>query len=372
MTHKGTPFSGQNPTLFRFLQTGSALALSVVCLLSTPQNAAASDADKSPLTFNLGSGYSATLYGYVKADFLWDDGYDLGRTTSSIKSIGLPGGPAAGSFDNQQLDETRIGLKVDGPNGFFARLEGDFYGADTSLRWRHAYIDWYGVIVGQNWTNFMSVENLADTVDFQGSGAVPFARLPQIRYTYSGIKNTTLSASIEEDVSNDDDYMLTVAARYGFKSGMVRASAMTRDTMVGGSQVDGWGLNLSTVLNPWHGGTLKLNYTTGEGIADVLAAGLTGTALSIGGNAVGTDAVAVTVAHQVNDKLKLAATGSWVSLDQSSGTDTDSLTSVHLSAFYKVQKNTTLMLEYFTGDRKQGDGNSFEANRVQFAVKYDF
>lgn len=326
----------------------------------------------SPLSFDLGGGATLKFYGYVKADFIWDNGYDLGRTTSGIKSIGLPSGPAAGDFDRQQLDETRIGFDVTAPNNLFAKFEGDFYGRNHNLRLRHAYVDWYGVTVGQNWSNFMSVENLADTVDFQGSGALPFARLPQVRYTYKGFDNLTLSASVEEDIGNSDDYAYTLAARYGFDQGMLRISGMWRDTVLGGNAVDGWGVNLATVLKLWQGGTIKASYTTGEGITDILGAGLSGTAVVIGNSPVGVDAVGITIAHQVTPQLKLAATGSWLDLDQSTGTDIDELETLHLSAFYTVRKNTTLMAEYFTGTRTQGNGVSFDADRIQLAVKYTF
>jgi hypothetical protein len=332
----------------------------------------AADEKRSPLTFYLGGGVTIKFYGYVKADFIWDDGYDLGRTTSGINSIGLPTGPAAGSFDRQQFDETRIGFDVRGNNDLFARFEGDFYGPNHNLRLRHAYVDWYGVMVGQNWTNFMSVENLADTVDFQGAGALPFARLPQVRYTYDGFENFSLSASIEEDIGNSDDYAYTAAARYGFETGMVRVSGLWRDTVLGGIAVDGWMLNLSTVLHLWQGGTLKASVATGDGAADILGAGLSGTAVTIGGNAVGVDSAAITVSHQVTKKLKIAATGSWLNLEQSFGSDTDKLESLHLSAFYALRPNVTMMAEYFTATRTQGNGASFDADRLQLALKYSF
>ena len=68
----------------------------------------------------------------------------------------------------------------------------------------------------------------------------------------------------------------------------------------------------------------------------------------------------------------LAATGSWVDLDRALASDTQTLESLHLSAFYKVRPSTTLMAEYFTSSRTQGDGASFGADRVQLAVKYAF
>lgn len=330
------------------------------------------DEDRSPLTLDLGDGISVTLYGYVKADFISDDGYDLGSTTSPIRSIGLPKGPEAGDFYKQQLKETRIGFDVRGPNDVFARFEGDFYGPHDSLRLRHAYVSWHGLLVGQNWTNFMSVQNLAPTVDFQGAGAVPFARVPQVRYTYTGIQDVTLTASIEEDKTHRDEYDYTLAARYDFDAGMVRASGLWRDTTLNGSQAKSWGLNLSTVLSLWPGGKVLANVTTGKGIADILNVGLTGDALSINGSPVGVNSATITVSQQVNSKLLLAATGSWVGLDQAVGTNTKSTETLHLSAFYTVFRNTTLMAEFFTGTRKQGDNRSFDTNRVQLAIKYTF
>ncbi|WP_425046492.1 porin [Primorskyibacter sp. S87] len=349
----------------------SASAIGIISIAS-PQNTAQAQEERSPLTLDLGNDVSVTFHGYVKADFIWDDGHDLGKTTSGIKNIGLPAGGPVGSFDRQQLNETRIGFDVRGPNDLFARFEGDFFGKDDSLRLRHAYIDWYGVIVGQNWTNFMSVENLADTVDFQGSLAYPFSRVPQVRYTYSGWDNISLSGSVEEDKTNKNELTYTMALRYGLESGMVRMAGLYRDTVVPGSNVNGWGVNLSAVFGLWQGGKLKANFTTGKGIADIVNAGLTGNALIIGGEAVGVNSAALTVSQQVNDKLKLAVTGDWLNLEQSSGTDTDSLSSVHLSAFFEVYRNTTLMAEYYSGRRTQGNGTKFSSDRVQLAIKYAF
>ncbi|MDK3074001.1 DcaP family trimeric outer membrane transporter [Sedimentitalea sp. JM2-8] len=346
-----------------------AFAFGTLFLFAHP---AVSEESRSPLTLDMGGGVSVTLYGYIKADFIWDDGYDLGRTTSGIKSIGLPNGPEAGDFDRQQLNETRIGFDVVGPNDVFARFEGDFYGADNDLRLRHAYVSWHGLMIGQNWTNFMSVKNLAPTVDFQGAGALPFARTPQVRYTYDGISDVILSASVEEDIANSDDYAYTLAIRYGFDLGMVRASGLWRDTVIAGGALEGWGVNLATVLTPWSGGKLQANVTTGEGISDILAAGLTGDALLINGSAVGVNAAALSLSHDVTDRLMLAATASWLKQDEANGADTEELTGLHLSAFYTVFRNTTLMAEYYTGTRQQGDGISFDADRVQLAVKYAF
>ena len=343
-----------------------------VLAIGGPKNVVHAQEEKPPLVLNLGSETSLNFYGYAKADFIWDDGFDLGQTTSGVKNIGLPAGGPVGSFDRQQLNETRIGFDVWGPNDLFARFEGDFFGSNNSLRLRHAYIDWHGVIVGQNWTNFMSVETLADTVDFQGPPGYPLSRVPQLRYTFSGLDNIVLSGSVEEDKTNSNKPTYTLAFRYGLDDGFIRVAGLYRDTVLDGSEVDGWGVNLSAVYGLWPGGKLKANFTTGEGIADILNAGIAGNAVIIGGRAVGVDSATLTVSHQVSDKLKFAVTGGWLNVEQSAGTDTDKLSTLHLSAFYEAFQNTTLMAEYFSGRRTQGNGARFSSDRVQVAIRYDF
>jgi hypothetical protein len=346
-------------------------SVTLACLLGGLVGPLAAEEGGSPLTLDLGGGASVTLYGYVKADFIRNMGFDLGNTTSGIKNIGLPGGPATGDFDQTTLRETRIGFDVKAPE-LSARFEGDFYGSGGYFRLRHAWVEWHGLMVGQNWTNFMSVENLADTVDFQGAGALPFARVPQVRYTFQATPDLTLSASVEEDVGNSDDLAYTVAARYGFDNGMVRLSGLWRDATLAGTPVKGWAANLGTVLHLWQGGTIKADIATGDGSVDILGNGLSGTAVFQGGSTVGYTAGAITLSQQATDKLKLAITGSWTDLDRAVGTDTKSLRTLHLSGFYTVARNTTLMAEYFTGTRTNGAGAGFDVDRVQLAVKYSF
>ncbi|SFM61065.1 hypothetical protein [Shimia aestuarii] len=326
--------------------------------------------DNNPLSFDLGAGNNLTFYGYIKGTYIKDYDFDLGDTTKGLATIGLPGGSPAGEHERTHLKETRIGLTYTAPD-LLIKLEGDFFGAD-GLRTRLAYVDFFGVRVGQDWSNFMSLENLGPTVDFQGPAGVPFARLLQARYTYAPTPDWTFSASVEEDVGNNDDPHFTLAARRGFDGGMVRLAGLYRDTTIGGTPVEGWGLSLGATYDVWQGGTLAGIYTTGEGISDILAFGLSGNALVSGGKTVGVNAVSVSLKQQISEKLTVAATLGMTDLDTAAGTDTKKLTTVHLSAYYNATKNLQLGLEYFTGTRKQGNGTSFDADRVTAAVKYTF
>lgn len=348
-----------------------AATCALAAALGAPARADETDDDRSPLSFGIGNAATVTFFGYVKADFIRNLGFDLGNTTFAIRDMGLATGPAAGDFDSGTLRETRIGFDVRGGD-VFARFEGDFYGSPGYLRLRHAYVEWNGLMIGQNWSNFMSVENLAPTVDFQGAGGVPFARVPQVRYTFEPVADLTLSASVEEAVGNDDDLAYTLAARYGFDAGMVRLSGYWRDAVIGGNRIDGWAANLGTVLSLWPGGRIQADIATGEGTGDILGAGLTGASLFKAGRPVGFTAGAVSVSQQATDKLRLAATTSWVDVDRATGTDLRGLRSLHLSAFYAIRPDTTLMAEYFTAEREDGAGARFDVDRVQLAVRFSF
>lgn len=327
-------------------------------------------AQKSPFVMDITENTRLTFYGYVKGTFISDSDYDLGDTTLGLKNIGTIGGPAAGSSKRAHLRESRLGFFLQSGD-VRARIEGDFFGAD-GLRTRHAYVAWKGVMVGQNWTNFMSVETLGNTIDFQGPAGLPFARLPQLRYTFKPNENWRVSASIEEDVGNADDQHYTFAARYGFDKGMMRVAGLYRDTTLAGTAVKGWGLSLSGTYDAWDGGKLSGIYTTGEGISDILVFGLSGAAVTTGGNEVGVNGLSLGISQQIGDKTTLVATTGYTDLETAAATDTKSLTTLHLSAFHQVASNVQLGVEYYTGTRKQGNGVKFDADRILFSAKFTF
>ncbi|SHJ01702.1 hypothetical protein SAMN05444000_104176 [Shimia gijangensis] len=354
----------------KHLSTISSAALAIGTMLA-PFSVSAEESN--PLQFDFGNDGSLTFYGYLKATYISDFDYDLGDTTKGLKSIGLPGGSPAGSHERLHLKESRIGLNFRSSD-VLVKLEGDFFGTknDLNLRTRLAYVTWNGALIGQDWTNFMSVENLGRNVDFQGPAGLPFARLPQIKYTFGTPQNWSVSASIEEDVSNDSDHHYTVAARKGFDGGMFRVAGLYRDTVLGGTPVQGWGLSLGGTLNAWEGGKVSGLLTTGEGISDILAFGLSGNAISVGGDEVGVVGFSLGVSQKVSEKITLAAFTGYTNLDVATGTDTKQLRTLHMSAFYDVAKNVELGLEYYIGRRKQGDGVSFEADRLLMSAKFTF
>ncbi|MXU64375.1 hypothetical protein [Oceanomicrobium pacificus] len=345
--------------------------LSSLVLVTAAATAVQAQDGRSPLAFDVGQGITVTPYGYIKLDIVGDDEYVLGRTTAPIRDIGLADGPADGPAEDAFLNETRIGVDVDAGEALF-KLEGDFYGEDDSLRLRLGYLDWRWLRIGQDWTTFMSTAVLPKTVDFQGSAATPFARVPMFRVTVPAGDRVTVSAALEEDVQKNGDPAFALSAKYALDQGSVFASAITRDTEIAGDQVSGWGVNLSGVWNAWDGGSLRATASTGDGIADYLSVGFSQSDLTSDADHGRVNAAMLSATHDFTDTLTGALTATWVDFPEAVGVDTETLTTLHMSAFYTPIENTTFMAEVFVGDREQDDGASFNTSRLQVAVKYSF
>ncbi len=325
------------------------------------------------LSFSLANGTSIELYGYVKGDLIYDSNYNLGNTTFGLRSIGLPGGPAAGNFTRGQAKQSRFGFRIDSGE-FKARIEGDFFGVANAFRLRHAYGQWNGILVGQTWSNFMPLESAPSTVDFQGPAGIPFSRVQQVRYSYNAGNGFTVAGSLENDVSgNSSQPAVTLAGQYSFDKGSIRVAGISRSVTIAGSSINPWGVTVGAVGKLWQGGTLVANYTTGDGISDELAFALGGNAQVIGGNAVGVDGITVGISQDIGDQFTFGVAYGRTRVDQTLvAIDTRQLETLHVSAWYKPVRNVKFGLEYFTGTRTQANGAEFSADRVQFAGQFSF
>ena len=103
----------------------------------------------------------------------------IGIEASTPTKYGPLGIKVEGDFNN----EPRTGNSaVSGsPGNIWTQLETNSYG----FRLRHAYGQFGGWLIGQNWSAFMDLDNSPETIDFNGTIGVPLARQPQIRYTYA-------------------------------------------------------------------------------------------------------------------------------------------------------------------------------------------
>ncbi|CAN0582433.1 unnamed protein product [Ectocarpus sp. 12 AP-2014] len=151
------------------------------------------------VNFNAGD-YEMNLYGYGRLNASYDIDSDQALSTRSGSFEGLAGNDDApdGHFGADAF-QSRIGLTTMTPQGVKINVEGDFRGSGGgSLRLRHAYGEYKGVLMGQTWSNFNSFVGNTSVLDFDALPGLAGlqGRVAQGRYTTGPI-----SVSLEENVA---------------------------------------------------------------------------------------------------------------------------------------------------------------------------
>lgn len=321
------------------------------------------------------------VYGYVKADFFYDFEFDQGDT-AFVNVIGEPSAATSGTF-GATVRQSRIGLRTSTPSSIGeigGQLEVDLFASNgtAELRLRHANItigdSW---LIGQTWTNFMPLDTYPTSVEFNGPVGIPFARVPQVRYTNQLAENTTAAASIEENVggSNSNDPVLTASVEYNDGKYVARASGLygQAQSSDGTTEVDQWGFTLSASARLWEGGLFQVNYVNGQALGPYLIGA--GDAV-VNGSANDVDGYTIELRQDLGEKWNVGIAYGKEDYDLPTSTGTLSFTeleTIHVNAFYQATDDLTLSAEYIYGERNDATtGDTFDGNRVQFAAQLNF
>ncbi|WP_432210289.1 DcaP family trimeric outer membrane transporter [Marinobacter alkaliphilus] len=153
-------------------------------------------AQASAVNFKAGD-YDLSLYGYGRLNASYDVDSNQALSTRSGSYAGLAGNDdAADGHFGADAFQSRIGLTTVSPEGVKVNVEGDFRGGGGgSLRLRHAYGEYNGVLMGQTWSNFNSFVGNTSTLDFDSLPGLAGlqGRVAQARYTTG-----PLSVSLED------------------------------------------------------------------------------------------------------------------------------------------------------------------------------
>jgi hypothetical protein len=164
----------------------------------------------APGTWKLpGSDTSISFSGYVKSDFIYDLGRDVGDTFC-VSCIPVDNSANNNADGNVRLHARQSRFRFDSrtPTDWGqlkTRIEGDFFGTggnerfsnSNSFRLRHAWGQLGPVLAGQTWTTFMDQGTWADTLDFYGPVGVEFVRQAQIRYSTGLAVGLSLDLAVE-------------------------------------------------------------------------------------------------------------------------------------------------------------------------------
>ena len=140
--------------------------------------------------------------GRIKLDIIRDFNPITSEDSFDPRTIPIDGGEGGNSQIHAR--ETRLFLDMRGPvEGKELRLylETDFYGSGSVFRLRHAYGSWGGLLAGQTWSTFLDDANFPNTIDFESPMAFPSIRQAQVRWTQRLSANMWWSAAVEDNKS---------------------------------------------------------------------------------------------------------------------------------------------------------------------------
>lgn len=346
---------------------------------------------------------TASVYGYAKLDIIHDVDADMGNAVahSAIRLDGQNGSEGHTDFHAKQ---SRIGFKTSTPmsgSTLNTTIEGDFYGAgNDTLRLRHAFGEWKGVLAGQTWTNFGGFIGMTPLIDFTGQpGQANISRQTQLRYTTGSFSVAledpgTIGSNIDSGRLNVNDNVKSslpdLTMRYHANAGNVNygASAVLRQLEYYTSARDsdesafGWGINLEASVKATDGITFRGAFTHGDGLGGYLY-GSPGQAgyIDNNGNVDGIKGTGGTFGMSVaagSGNVNLAYGIATADLDDAvdegaiSSTSTDKVESIYLNYIWSPADRISYGIEAGYHTRDTYDGADGDAVRLQGMAMYSF
>ena len=272
-------------------------------------------------------------------------------------------------------------------------VEGDFYGSGNVFRLRHAYGSWGGLLAGQTWTTFLDENNFPNTIDFESPMAFPSFRQAQLRWTQKLGANASWSAAVEDNKSSivtpagipgKAEYPmpdLATHVRFGGSRGHAFASVFlgkARFRPVDGEPDDVtlWGMLLSGRVKTFGKDYAYGQLTFGDGVGRYRG----GTTALPDANgqlqAVGLTGLMGGYEHFWSDRLTSNAVFSETTTSEKNYYPADFNKDLDYAAvnllYWFIKDRAWAGVEYLHGRREVTDDRTGSANRLQFAVRFNF
>jgi len=363
------------------------------------------------LTLNVGDDVEASLYGYARLNMSYDLNGERAVSTRAGSFAPSANEDVEGHF-GADVQQTRLGVKVNHASGVAITVEGDFRGSGSgpgSLRMRHAYGEYNGFMAGRNWSNFTSFVGNTPTLDFDSLAGTAGSqdRAEQIRYTTGPMSFSLEDPSSQavqtsfldstgntQFVSSGDGRtsMPAFTARFQDSAGNLSYSAAALvnqvtidngaddDSALGYAAFGALKLNLSDMFSVQG----AINYTDGaSGYLWRSGSNYYGASAYLDGDSIETikgygGSVGVSMNLGNGSSINLGYGMTTLDLDDAIGagavgtTVAETNQNVLLNYMWTPVKNVMLGVEYGYLDQETQGGSSVDANRVLFAAQYGF
>jgi len=337
-----------------------------------------------------GSETSVRFYGYAEAHAIHDlkqpgsPDVFTDPTFQPVPSDNVPSGKT--KFTAQT---SRFGFESATPTSlgtFNTKLEMDFYSYGSAnrnrLRLRHAYGEYAGWLIGQTWSTFMDLDDLPETVDFNGPIGAPFSRRTMVRYTYADAKagyKFTFAAEDPEDQfggGSANERMPQLIARFdkSFDWGAVNARVLAHEKRSATQSKRGFGVGIGGSYKLTDKDLLMGQYTRVDGDVDQLY-GSNGYAIDATTGAITFDknqGLVLGYAKTFSDRLRGTVTLGFNRGDTAQAVDNKTLSQLFVNLIYSPIKNVELGAEYIHGQRKTFTPETGTMSRFDLMARYSF
>ena len=343
--------------------------------------------------FKMGS-FTFKPGGRIKLDVIRD--LDPIGSEDSFDPRTIPTDGSEGTNSQLHARETRLTLDMRGPvEGSELRMyvETDFYGSGNVLRLRQAFGSYKGLMAGQAWSTFVDDSNFPNTIDFESPMAFPSIRQAQARFTTKLGANASWSVAVEdnkssittpEGVPGKTEYSmpdLTTRVKFEGSRGHVFASAFLgrarfRPTVGEPDDVSLWGSLLSGRVKTFGRDYAYGQFTFGDGVGRYRG-GVTAVPDFNGElQPVGLTAFMGGYEHYWSSTVTTNAVFSVTSTPDEPyypGTFNKELNYGAVNLLYWFLPDRAWAgVEYLYGRREVVGGEEGTANRIQFAVRFNF
>jgi len=266
------------------------------------------------------------------------------------------------------------------------KVEADFYSYASDnrnrVRLRHAYGEYGGWLVGRTWSTFMDLDDLPETIDFNGAVGAPFSRRTMIRYSLGDATasyKVTFAAEDPEDQfggGSANERMPQLIARLDkrFSWGAVNLRVLAHEKRSTAQTRRGYGLGVGGSYKLTANDTLMAQYTRLDGDIDQL----------YGSNGYSVNAVTGSIAFDKNQGLVLGYSRAFseklrgsIALGANRGrttqaADNRTLTELFANLIYSPIRNLDLGAELIYGKRKTFVGEVGTLSRIDLMSRYAF
>lgn len=340
----------------------------------------------SAFSFSAGD-VDASIYGYVRLNMTYDLDEDLGGYSQEGSFTRVSDSESQGHF-GASANQSRIGIRLKNPEGVTVNVEGDFLLG--SLRLRHAYGSYNGILAGQTWSNYTSFAGITPVLDFNGvaGNAGLWHREPQVRYTTgnvsfsvenprsrlanSTIRNSSPAFTARYELRTDRT-ALGVAAltkQNTFDTGTADDSAVAFAALATGKIALTDSFSIQGAVN-YSDGANRYLYQSNADDAYVAGGSLENIS-GVGGN------IGATLKLDGGKSINVVAGMTKVDWDDAvadgvaSGGEAETNRNILINYLWTPVKSVKMGVELSNWYSEDVNGNDADANRVMFSAQYNF